>query len=493
MLLASVALGCGTDAPLPGEAPAQDSPAATTQDTAPRADTAPVQPGPAVGSNVLFILTDDQGVDKVAAYGEHHDPPRTPVIDSLAAEGVLFRRAYGHPVCSPTRASILTGRYNDRYGLGDVIHPSETSYALRDREISLPEALSGAGYASAALGKWHLAGFSSTHETEHPLVAGFQHYAGAYGNLLDEKAGTSTGMGLSYYWWQKNTNGDLAHVHRFATSDTTDDAIAQMALLPEPWFLFVTFNAPHTPLDLAPEDLHEVDFDMASPPEVKLAALVESMDSEIGRMLDSMGAALRARTTVVFMSDNGTYGDAMIPPWRGSHGKNTPYEGGIRVPLIVSGPAVVDPGREVDALVHAVDIFPTITDLAGVDLTQVLDWQGQPVVLDGISIFPYLQDPATPPLRQYVYTGKFGPNGAPSAYTGVYAYDWDIVLDERWKYIRGYAGEELYDLENPGTEDGMEGDNLLSEPLGPEAQEAYDRLVAELQAIEARAPYEPLE
>lgn len=487
-----IALSCSS----PGEAPPKNlEPAA--QDTSPPlvetgGDTSTpvvVPPGPAVGSNILFILSDDQGVDKVGVYAEHPDPPPTPVLDQLAAEGVLFRRAYAHPVCSPTRAAILTGRYNDRYGLGDVIHPTKTAFSLRDAEVILPEVLTQTGYHSEALGKWHLAGFSSEHGLLHPLVAGFTHYAGAFGNLADEKPGTAEGLGSSYYWWQKTTDGEQQHVHRFATSDTVDDAIDKVATMPEPWLLYVAFNAPHTPLTVPPAELYSDDLAFDAPDPQKVDALVESMDTEIGRLLESFDPEVRARTTVIFMGDNGTFGSGMSQPWRGSHGKNTPYEGGIRVPLIVQGPAVVEPGREVDELVHAVDLFPTMTDLAGVDLTAIEGTLGGPLVIDGISIMPYLQDPTTPALREYVYTGKFGPNGAPTE-GGQHPYDWDIVLDKKWKYIRGYGNDELYDLENPGTDDGMEGANLLKSPLSAEAQEAYDRLTAELVAIEARAVYE---
>jgi arylsulfatase A-like enzyme len=442
--------------------------------------------------NFLVLLTDDQGIDKVGAYGAHPNPPPTPNMDALAAEGVLFRRAYANPTCSPTRAALMTGRYNSRYGVGQVIFTETDAEQLPRAEVTIAEALTGAGYHSEALGKWHLASNASEDGPRHPLVQGFAHHAGSFGNLVSTSDGEGDGP-ATYFHWEKLTDGAASRVTTYATTDTVDDAIDRMGEMPEPWFLYVAFNAPHEPYTHPPEELHDYELTDDSPIDRKHAAMVQSLDTEIGRLLGSMSPALRRRTTIVLASDNGTPTEAVSEPWRATQCKNSPYEGGIRVPLVVSGAAVVDPGRETDALVHVVDLLPTLVELAGLDPAALTDAEGEPVELDGVSFLPQLREPAAPGARSLVYSGKFGPNGPPDEEGRYRRFDWDIVLDERWKLVRRDEALELYDLHDPDPVDGLEGRNVLEEALTAEAESALARLTAELAAIEARAAYVPTE
>ena len=199
--------------------------------------------------NVLVVLLDDIGVEKVGAYGESPPgvtPPCTPNMDALATAGVLFRNAWTNNVCSPTRAQLLTGRHGFRTGIGGLVNGFDTAEGLAiDLETTLPQAL--AGYATAAVGKWHLA--APAQGLQHPLEAGFGAYAGSLYNLN------------SYSNWVKTFDADgdgvldQACELRYATTDSTDDAIGFARTLASPWFLYVAYNAPHMPVHAPPPAL----------------------------------------------------------------------------------------------------------------------------------------------------------------------------------------------------------------------------------------------
>lgn len=416
-------------------------------------------------ANILVLLADDLGVDNVAVYGEGTNPPPTPNIDALAARGVLFRNAWANPYCSPTRACLHTGRYAFRTFVGAV--PTNNGGLLHPEELTLPEALdrTGTGYAHALIGKWHL---GKAHGGDlAPNRAGWSHYSGN----LD---GT-----IRYYWWRHTVNGVSGPSSVYATTQTVDDALAWIGTQTKPWLCFVSFNAPHSPFHKPPEGLHTqrlLGKKPATSPRAFFRAMVQAMDTEIGRLLRSLGAEL-ANTDVVFMGDNGTSGSVTVPPFRTDHGKGTPYEGGVNVPLIVAGPSVQDPGREHGALVAAVDIFPTIAELAGADVDRLAPpW----VALDGVSLAPYLHDANQAPLRRTVMAEYFrGPTWAASQGNGFAA-----IRDARFKLIRWYnvgdaRDEELYDL----LTDPFESRDLLARALQPDAQASYLALRDELDEL----------
>jgi len=430
----------------------------------------PDSPGTeAHGSNILVLLADDVGVEKIRAYGEHPGAPPTPNIDTLAARGVLFRDAYAPPTCSPSRAALLTGRYPRRYGLGDHLRVRVESYEVPLSELSLPEALeqSPLDYDQAAVGKWHLSTFRSPSAGRHPLLFGFRWYAGSFANLsITNIPGAPPG---TYEHWQKDTNGTFSFSDTYATTDTVDDALERIEAMKSPWFLWVAFNASHRPFHRPPPGLHT-----RPSLETKLErfdAATEALDSEIGRLLGSMNAETLALTTVIFLSDNGTPEAATAPPLDPSRGKGTLYEGGIHIPLIISGPTVKKPGAESAALVHVVDVFATVAELAGVDLGRLENEDGAPLVIDGRSLLPYLEDPALPSQREYVFQDAFTPNGP-----GPYESDTRMLRDRRYKLVQSIeTGDEFFDLRGR-TDDGP---NLLG-ALNPEQQTAYERLRAAL-------------
>jgi len=385
-----------------------------------RAQTAP--------PNFLVLVGDDLGAETIGRYGERPGPSHTPQIDALAASGVLFRNAWSSPLCSPSRAALLTGRHGFRTGVGSNVHPGLPP-GLGSEELTLPELL-GPRYQSAAFGKWHVgAAVADGVREDHPRASGFGHFAGTLGNLVD---------GQEYTSWTKTVDGTTLpeRVTGYATSVVVDDALAWISGRREPWLVWIGFHATHAPLHAPPPDLHSVR--LPGPPKLfpreHHAAMLEALDREIGRLLASLSPETRARTTVVFAGDNGTDGNTAAPPLLPTRVKGTVYEGGIHVPLIVASPLTPPAlrGEESRALVGLVDVFATVAAIAGFP----------PGSTDSVSLLPYLQDPARPSLRASAYTELFSPNGP-----GPYSRRAQAVRNARYKLIRhDCTREELYDL-----------------------------------------------
>lgn len=442
-------------------------------------------------TNVLLVVADDLGVDQLASYGVGEDLASTPTLDALAASGVRFTSAWSNPVCSTTRATILTGRYSFRTGVGYVV---DSTWGLRASELTLPEALdrAGSGYAHAAFGKWHLSN-PVTGGPGDPNEAGFSHYAGAPKNLAPYPT--------TYYSWTQVENGVATPATGYVTTRTVDDALAWIGAAPEPWFAWVAFHAPHDPFHTPPAGLYHVDLEGAASPEVQprpyYKAMIEALDTELGRLLSAIGGTSNA--TVIFVGDNGTPGAVTVEPFPSEQAKGSAFQGGVHVPLLVAGPGVAS-GASCDALVSTVDLFATVVELAGA--AEALGLAGAasqggtvapPTVdasvasgprVDGISLVPYLVDPARPSLRETVFTEWFFPNGL-----GPPAEVRRAVRDRRYKYVFNdppnpgqvpplgggdqVGREGLYDL----VRDPLEAVNLLDQPaLEPEEAAALVRL-----------------
>lgn len=420
---------------------------------APEAHDVPVPPPARAHRNVLLVVLDDVGVDRVGAYAEHPSPGKTPTLDRLADEGVLFRNCWANPYCSPTRATLLTGRYGFRTGIGHFIRQGAGRQGLASREWTIPRVLQHAAegvYHTAALGKWHLADYHQSRD--HPRKTGFDYHAGAFENLLD------------YERWVKHTNGDEASSDVYPTTDTTDEAIGAIERFgAEPWFLYVAYNAAHTPYHAPPAHLHDFPLEELKPETRSMhhKAMVQAMDRELGRLLESIPADVAARTTVIVVGDNGTQGTASEPPTSPDHGKGTLYDGGIRVPLIIAGAAVSPQarGRECAALVNTTDLFATTLGLCGVDARATVP---APRELDSLDAGPYLVDPALTSRRDVLFAEHFKPNHP----DGNYELRQFAVGDGRYKLIRdALTGEELlFDL----VADPREERDLLAAAPGPD-------------------------
>jgi arylsulfatase B len=414
--------------------------------------------------NVLLVIADDMGVDLVNAYHEVQVPVHTPVLDGLAANGVLFRNAWSNTVCTPSRVSMMLGRQAFRHGVGTAVNPVFHGINLHAGAETLAHVVAPVA-TPLALGKWQM-NLELDQPLLHPLRAGFAHYRGNMqilpGVFSDD-----------YYAFDKNVDGVMTHSTTYSTTDIVDDALELLAATPEPWFVWLAFNAPHAPFHKPPASLHTYSLpsSVSSSIPVHVKAVVEAMDTELGRLLDSLDPAVRANTLVIFVGDNGTTWHATVPPFDADHAKGTLYEGGLNVPLIVSGPGVAT-GAECGALVSAIDLYATIAEAFGV---------AHASGLDSVSLLPYFADPALPSLRDSLFSEYFEPAGF-GPYT---RYD-RAVRDARWKLLHrvsaGVDSLELYDL----AADPFEQVNLLAAPpLAPAAQAAHDALLPLLVPVPA--------
>jgi len=409
--------------------------------------TRPTNPRP----NIVLILADDMGVDLTSTYAEGTSPACTPAIDSLAANGMLFRNAWTNPVCSPTRAAIMTGRYGFRTGIGTALTGQSTGLLLS--ETTLPEVLED--YESTVVGKWHLAGGQ---DDLHPNATGFDHFAGVL----------TGGLG-NYFQWNKTVNGITNQTTTYATTDTANEGIAAITTMAEPWFLYMNFNAPHTPFHVPPAPLCPTPFCPnpfcdnlgANPSSPDLAkAMVEALDYELARFLDAL-AGVDPNAWVIFMGDNGTPAQASEAPFASNHAKGSVYEGGVNVPFIVRGPGAVV--GETAALICSTDLFATIAELAGY----------QTSAEDSVSMVPVFSTPELS-MRSILYTEIFAPN-SPMVVT---RHD-RAVFDGRYKLIRRIGVmDQFYDLQV----DPFETDNLIPGLTQVQAQ-ARQALRAELVAL----------
>jgi arylsulfatase B len=441
-------------------------------------------PGP---DNVLVIVVDDFGVDQLAAYGEGTDPPTTPWMNAMAQTGLLFRNAWASPLCSPSRAALLTGRYGFRTGVGGLV--GSNGPGLDTSEVTVPEMLAaspGGAWTSGAFGKWHLT-LPGQGGIAAPAQHGFQHFAGTMGNLIAPQ---------SYFSWNQVVNGVQAPVTGYITTNTIDSALAWIAQQPQSWFAYVALHAPHLPLHAPPPGSYSTDLSQVGLPSAEPVpygkAMVEALDRELGRLFVSLGAEL-FDTTVILVGDNGSEPLVVQPPFTSWKSKGSMYEGGLNVPFLVWGRHVAQPGSESQALVHLVDLWPTVAQLAGVAPSAVLP-PGR--VLDGFSLWPVLQDPAAS-VRPLVYTEYFQPNHLPGAPAPAVSFWHQAVREARYKLVvSSTLGQGLFDL----WVDPFETTNLLApvgqsldlvpreerrEPAAAEARAALLRLEAHLAEVEA--------
>lgn len=391
------------------------------------------------GLNALVIVLDDVGVDKVGVYAEHPDPPSTPAIDALAREGARFTNAYAYPTCSPSRAALMTGQPPRTVGIDNNIRTHEVEVELPRSAATIPEMLRQGGYTSAGIGKWHLSARDSQ-SVDDPLGHGFDHYAGALGNLRSYES-------YSDYAWELE-DGTVVQRSEFLTTAEVDAAIAHVRTLPEPWFVYLSLHAPHYPWDPPPTHLAQV---RAPYGEADLYdANLEAADTELRRLLAEVDLDT---TFVILVGDNGTPDEAVRPPADPLHAKNTVYEGGINVPLIVAG-GPAPRGVAIDRLVSIQDIFPTLASCAGLDPWGRVDGQSLWVELLGRK-----------QLRATAYSEKFLGSHHPGT--------WRALRDERYKIIRsGDNRVEFFDLQDR-TDDGP---NLLEGRMTEELWRQFDRL-----------------
>ena len=314
--------------------------------------------------NILLIITDDQGWGDVRVHG--NPQIETPVLDHLASESVRLERFFVSPVCAPTRAALLTGRYYPRTGVDGVTRGFENMSA---DELTLAEALKTAGYATGCFGKWH----NGRHYPMHPNGQGFDEFFGFCG-----------GHWNSYFDTPLEHNGAAVATEGYITDVLTDAALRFIdSHRQESWFCYLPYNVPHWPGEV-PEELFKKYKQRGLDDHTACAyAMVERVDTNIGRLLKHLHDwGLRDDTIVLFMTDNGPNGDRYNGNMRGR--KGSIHEGGVRVPCFIRWPAGLPGDRNFPQIAADIDLLPTLLGLADVERPD-----GPP--LDGMSLVPLLK------------------------------------------------------------------------------------------------------
>jgi arylsulfatase A-like enzyme len=386
--------------------------------------------------NVVYIVSDDQGWKDV---GYHGSDIKTQNIDKLAADGTRLEQFYAQPMCTPTRAALMTGRYPFRYGLQTAVIPSSHTYGLASDEYLLPQALKEAGYYTAIVGKWHLGHADPKYW---PRQRGFDYQ---YGPLIGE---------IDYFTHEQHgvvdwyRNNKVVNEKGYSTTLLGNDAVKLITQhdTSKPLYLYLTFNSPHTPYQ-APQEYVDKYKDIADPSRRAYAASITAMDDQIGRVLQALDKkGMRDNTIIFFQSDNGGTRNKMfagegdmskivIPCDNGPYreGKGSLYEGGTRVIALVTWPGHVRSGATVDGMIHVVDMYPTIAALAEASTSKAKP-------LDGLNMWTTFSEGKPSPRTEVIY------NVEPFR-AGVREGDWKLI----WRTPLPSAAE-LYNIPQDPSE-----------------------------------------
>ena len=319
--------------------------------------------------DIVFLLADDLGNADV---GWHGSDIKTPNLDRLAASGARLEDFYVLPVCTPTRAAFVTGRYPIRCGLQMNVLRPQSKYGLPLEERTVAQAMHEAGYTAAICGKWHLGHFDKAYW---PNQRGFDHW---YGLLHGVDYFTHLGHGTRTLDWY--CDGQLNHDQGYTTHLLARDAVAVIKRQPKdrPLFLYVPFNAVHGPL-LAPEQYIAPYRATMNPERATLAGTAAAMDEACGSIIAALEeTGRRPNTLIVFASDNGGIPPGKNLPYRGF--KSSLYEGGVRSPACAAWPGHLKPGTVIREPLHIVDLFPTFVTLAGGSISQRLPLDGRDIL-----------------------------------------------------------------------------------------------------------------
>jgi arylsulfatase A-like enzyme len=349
--------------------------------------------------NIVYIVADDLGWKDV---GFHGSDIRTPNLDELAQTGARLEQFYAQPMCTPTRAALMTGRYPFRYGLQTAVILSAHTYGLATDEWLLPQMLKEAGYRTAIIGKWHL---GHADRKFWPRQRGFDFQ---YGPLIGEIDYFTHEQHHVLDWYRDNKP---LREKGYSTTLFGNEAVKLIDAhdTAKPLFLYLTFNAPHTPYQ-APQEYLDRYQSIADPSRREYAAMITAMDDQIGRVVAALDRRkMRDNTLIVFQSDNGGTRNAMfagegdmskitIPCDNGPYrdGKGSLYEGGTRVVALANWPGHIRAGSTVDGMLHVVDLYPTLAALASATL-------GKNKPLDGLDVWATISDGKPSPRTEVVY------------------------------------------------------------------------------------------
>lgn len=394
--------------------------------------------------NILLIIADDMGLDASPVHSEGVRKPHMPELEKLSSNGITFDNVWVNPVCSPTRATILTGKYGVNSG---VLGVTPGINGVSTTEVSLQSYLSeNSNYTSAVIGKWHLSN-NSNGGVDNPGLMGVQHYAGMM-----------SGAHSDYSDWTLTENGQVSNVQQYSTSYFTDKSIEwieqQESASDAPWFLWLAYTAPHTPFHLPPAELLSGntlsgdEADIAAEPLSYYLAMLEALDTEMGRLL---GTVDMDNTMVIFIGDNGTPNQVAQSPYSRAHAKGSVYQGGINAPMVISGKGVGRSGQRESALINSTDLYATITDIAETGLSTVNNSVSFKKLLNGQNYS----------AREFIYAEVESDKTA-----------W-AIRNQQYKLVEFEDGiQELYDL----IQDPYEGSDLIFSGLTSEQTLAKESL-----------------
>ena len=411
--------------------------------------------------NVIVIISDDQGYADVGFHGSNEI--FTPNIDRIAKNGVVFSEGYvSYAVCSPSRAGLITGRYQNRFGYSRniLLAPNDSLMGLPLSEQTLPDVLNNVDYKTKAIGKWHL----GAHKSLVPEKRGFDEFFGFligghryFPEDLTLNDLTEARRQMDGYITKIYDNGKRINTKKYLTEELSDNAVKFIEDNSDnPFFLYLSYNAPHTPLQATTKDLERnkhIDIEKRQ----TYAAMVSSMDDGIGLILDKLEQKnIFENTIVFFFSDNGGvewYNFSDNGPLRGIKGDF--FEGGIRVPFAMQWPNKIEPGTIYDKPIIALDIFATVASAAKAEKYIKNE-------IDGVNLIPYLSGNKSGSPHEYLYWKN------PDK-------DIDVIRDDRYKYLRIKNDEYIFDLKNDISEESNIID--LSKPI-------YDRLKSQFKLWE---------
>ncbi len=387
--------------------------------------------------NILVILADDLGYGDLGCFGA--PDLKTPHIDRIASSGLTMDNFYANcPVCSPTRAALLTGRYQELVGVPGVIrtHAHNNWGHLSPSAVMLPQLLKTSGYHTAIVGKWHL-GLSSP---SRPNERGFQFFHGFLGDMMDDYYHHRR-HDINYMRENETEIKPIGHATDLFTQWACD-YVRQAQQRNDPFFLYLAYNAPHTPIQPPKQWLDKVrkrEPDLG-PARAKLVALIEHMDDGIGKVMQTLKQTGQDRDTVViFTSDNGGQLNVGANNGKLRDGKQSMYEGGLKVPFCAVWPGMIEPASRSRRVAITMDLFPTICEIAGVEVKQEID---------GRSILPTLRGKPQETFDRDLF---FHRREGGDRYGGLTI---QAVRRGNWKLLQNspFAPLELYDLQNDPTE-----------------------------------------
>jgi len=394
--------------------------------------------------NVLFIIADDLGKDAIKGFSEGNIKPHTPNIDAIRNNGISFSNFWTNATCTPTRSSIITGKYGYRTGvkgIGDELPISETTL---QEYIGIQ---TNNKYATAIVGKWHLSGNNSS---INPETFGIDYYAGLIRGAVDD-----------YYLWQLSEDGATSQNTEYITEVFTDLSIDWINQQSKPWFMWLAYNAPHTPFHVPPSNMHNQGnlpiYSNGLDPIPYYMAAIEAMDFQIGRLLDDISEEERNNTIIIFIGDNGTPNQVAQSPYSSTTVKNTLYQGGVNVPMFISGNSVSRSGTD-NNLITSTDLFATIAEITGSSTNEIHDSKSFKSLFTQSKI-----------IRDYQYSELA--DGATD--------EWTIRNGEYKLIVNAVGMEEMYNL----VIDPYENNNLLNGTLSVIEQNAKLELEAELVNI----------